>query len=227
MDRNFEINETLNDEFAFLWTYHSNNIEGNNLSYDAVLKFLEKGTTVEDARFKDYLEIKNHLEVINSLKDIRHNAIKLSEHTITSLHELLLKGIDDKYLTPGEYRKNNIRIIGAKIIPADSYVIKSKLEKLINWYNDNQDIDIIEKIARFHYKFEKIHPFNDGNGRIGRILMNLQLMKNEYPPVLITNEEKDEYYKLLENAALNKEYNQLTEWLRDKVNKRIEELKIR
>ncbi len=99
----------------------------------------------------------------------------------------------DKPNDKGKYRNVPVKIVGNDTILTQPYLIKPKMERLFSWYNNNRD-HIIRKIAEFHLKFEIIHPFIDGNGRTGRLILNLELMKNGYVPINIKYKDKKRYY---------------------------------
>ncbi len=95
------------------------------------------------------------------------------------------------------------------------------MQRLLDWYNQS-DRHIIEKVAVFHARFEKIHPFSDGNGRTGRLLMNLELMKQGYPITIIKNEDREKYYQVLENAQTNDDYQDVIDFVANNVQASIE-----
>ena len=115
---------------------------------------------------------------------------ELSEYIIKQIHYLVLA---DKPQDRGVYREIPVSIMGAKHTPVQPYLIEPKLQELLDWYK-NSDDDFISKLARFHIEFESIHPFIDGNGRTGRLLVNLELMKLGYPPIDIKFIDRISYY---------------------------------
>ena len=128
-------------------------------------------------------------EYIRKKKDL----LILNQETILFLHGLLLGGIDDSIA--GRWRKEHEHVrVGKHVAPAPEHVIRM-IEVLINEYKTNHDTNIFSKIAYFHLQFETIHPFVDGNGRIGRVLINMQLQEFGYPNIIIRDKEKHLYYK--------------------------------
>lgn len=115
----------------------------------------------------------------------------ISERVIKNIHHLVLS---DKKDDRGVYRKIPVKIMGAAHEPIQPYLIQSKMEKLITDFNANHE-NIIMKLAKFHIEFESIHPFIDGNGRTGRLLVNLELMKAGYPPIDIKFTDRIKYYQ--------------------------------
>ena len=203
-------------KFRLDWNYHSNNIEGNSLTYGETKSFLLHGLTAQGKPLKDHLDIKGHNDAILWLDDILKNNTPLTEKFIRELHQLILVEPYDspaitadgqkttKRINIGEYKRqpNHVKTATGEIFyfstPEET---PAKMHELLTWYN--QSIDLIHPIilaAELHYKFITIHPFDDGNGRISRILMNLILMKNGYPPIVIKTNKKDEYFRALRQA---------------------------
>ena len=123
----------------------------------------------------------------------------LASTVIRDCHRIILKGIDD--LEAGAYRRTNVRIVGARLIPPQAVKVKNQLNELLSWYYENRHtLSPAVLAAKFHYKFVCIHPFIDGNGRVARLLMNLVLMANGYPPAIILKVDRKRYYRVLNEA---------------------------
>jgi len=196
---NNSITQKLNDQFALEWTYNSNAIEGNTLSLQETEVVLNRGITIGGKSVNEHLEAINHKDGIKYIENIIGKKEEISELLNKELHRIILKGIDD--LEAGVYRRHNVRIVGAFMIPPQSIKVKNKMEELMNWYYENKYlIPIPELAAQMHYKFVCIHPFIDGNGRVSRLLMNLILMSNGYPPAIILNVDRRKYYRVLNDA---------------------------
>jgi Fic family protein len=186
----------LREDLILRWTYHSNAIEGNTLTLRETKVALE-GITVGGKTLREHLEAVNHRDAILLLEDIVQQAEPLSEWTIKSLHQLILKGIDDD--NAGRYRTVNVRIAGASHLPPDQVVVPELMEQFIQWYRtDAMALHPVERAARVHSDFVKIHPFVDGNGRTSRLLMNLELMKAGYPAAVLPVESRLAYYEALD-----------------------------
>ena len=182
--------ERLNEEFAVEYTYNSNAIEGNTLTLretDLVLR----GLTIDGKPLKDHMEAVGHKEAFEFVSELVKQNEPLSEHIIKQIHFLVLVGNKDDR---GVYRRVPVRIMGAKHEPVQPYMIEPKMEELLKKLMEGKE-HIITKLARFHIEFERIHPFIDGNGRTGRLLVNLELMKAGYPPIDIKFTDRVEYYK--------------------------------
>ena len=181
--------ERLNEEFVVEYTYNSNAIEGNTLTLretDLVLR----GLTVDSKPLKDHLEAVGHKDAFDFVRELVKENAPLSEHNIKQIHYLVLA---DKKQDRGVYRRVPVHIMGAHHEPAQPYLIEPKMEQLLQEYKDDT-AHIITKLARFHIEFEGIHPFIDGNGRTGRLLVNLELMKAGYPPIDIKFKDRMKYY---------------------------------
>ncbi len=182
--------ERLNEEFLVEYTYNSNAIEGNTLTLretDMVLR----GITIDKKPMKDHLEAIGHKDAFNYVASLVKEKTPLSEYVIKQIHTLVLA---DKPEDRGVYRKVAVRIMGAKHETANPFQIQDKMDSLIKGFNADTETNIIKKLSLFHIKFETIHPFIDGNGRTGRLLVNFELMKNGYPPIDIKYTDRKAYY---------------------------------
>lgn len=182
--------ERLNEEFAVEYTYNSNAIEGNTLTLretDLVLR----GLTIDQKPLKDHLEAVGHKEAFDFVCELVREHAHLTEYAIKQIHALVLV---DKREDRGIYRRVLVRIMGAAHEPVQPYLIESRMKELLSDYAES-DEHIVRKLARFHIEFERIHPFIDGNGRTGRLLVNMELMKVGYPPIDIKFTDRIAYYK--------------------------------
>jgi Fic family protein len=193
-----EIVKNLHEDLVLRWTYNSNAIEGNTLTLKETKVALE-GITVGGKTMREHFEAINHREAIFFVEELVGKRAPLSEWDIKSIHQLILKQIDDK--NAGVYRNVNVTISGADHVPPDTLQVKGEMGNFIEWYNhDAQKMHPVERAGRVHADFVKIHPFVDGNGRTSRLLMNLELMKDGYPPVVLPVEKRLEYYETLDRA---------------------------
>ena len=196
---NPSIARKLKEQFELEWTYNSNAIEGNTLSLHETEVVLNQGITIGGKSVNEHLEAINHKDGINYIEKIIGKKIDISEEVIRELHRLILKGIDD--IEAGVYRRHNVRIVGALMIPPQALKVKRKMDELLGWYFENKFLMPIPLLAaKFHYDFVCIHPFIDGNGRVARLLMNLILMLNGYPPAVILKVDRKKYYRVLNDA---------------------------
>lgn len=187
----------LNEEFAIEYTYNSNAIEGNTLTLretDMVLR----GLTIDKKPLKDHLEAVGHKEAFDFVGELVKKNAPLSESVIKQIHFLVLA---DKREDRGVYRRVPVRIMGAAHMPVQPYAIEPKMGELLINYSESTD-HIITRLARFHIEFEGIHPFIDGNGRAGRLLVNLELMKAGLPPIDIKFTDRIAYYNAFDEYYL-------------------------
>ena len=181
--------ERLNEEFLTEYTYNSNAIEGNTLTLretDMVLR----GLTIDQKSLKEHLEVIGHKEAFDFVTELVKEKCEINERVIKQIHYLVLA---DKKDDRGVYRRVPVRIMGAAHETAQPYLIITKMEELLRNYLASEE-HIVTKLARFHIDFEGIHPFIDGNGRTGRLLVNLELMKAGYPPIDIKFTDRIAYY---------------------------------
>lgn len=181
--------ERLKEEFVVEYTYNSNAIEGNTLTLretDLVLR----GLTIEQKPLKDHMEAVGHKEAFDFVSELVKENVPISESIIKQIHYLVLA---DKREDRGVYRRVPVRIMGAQHEPVQPYLIEPKMEQLLHDFVERKE-HIVTKLARFHIEFEGIHPFIDGNGRTGRLLVNLELMKKGYPPIDIKFADRVSYY---------------------------------
>lgn len=178
------------------WTYNSNAIEGNTLTISETKVVLE-GMTVGGKTMREHLEVMNHKDAITFLENIVQEQERLTESTIKSINRLVLKGIQDE--NAGVYRKENVLIGGATHRPPDHLVVQELMERFVfEVENEWSTCHPVERAAKVHAEFVKIHPFIDANGRTSRLLMNVELMKAGFPPAIIKAVDRVRYYDVLE-----------------------------
>lgn len=201
--------QSLREKLFLEWTYNSNAIEGNTLTLQETKVVLE-GITVGGKTLREHLEVINHQEAIRYVEEIVQTGETLSEWQIKNLHRLVLKGIDDSYA--GVYRDQQVFISGAIHTPPSPMKIPEQMERLIQWYEEEaQGLHPVERGAMLHALFVGIHPFIDGNGRTSRLLLNLELMKSGYPPIIIRVENRLAYYSALDKAHTTEDYEDFIE----------------
>ena len=195
---------SLKENVILSWTYNSNAIEGSTLTLSETKVVLE-GITIGGKSVIEHLEVINHKEAILFLDSLVEDDMALSEWDIKTIHAIILKNIDDEFA--GRYRMSNVIISGASHVPPRYEQLDPLMEEMIYDYNNVwTKYHPIVQAALLHGEFVKIHPFVDGNGRTARLLLNLVLIKNGYPPVIIKKEDRLEYYESLDLAHTKKEY---------------------
>lgn len=195
---------SLREKLIVEWTYNSNAIEGNTLTLSETKVVLE-GITIGGKSLTEHLEAINHREAIYFIEELIANQVPLSEWNIKNMHALILKEIDHR--NAGKYRNENVVISGAKHIPPKFYEIGDLMQRLIAEYqNEWKTYHPVVRATLLHGEFVKIHPFIDGNGRTARLLLNFELMKNGYPPIIIKGEARAGYYDVLDFAHTTMNY---------------------
>ncbi len=190
--------KSLKENILLEWTYNSNAIEGNTLTLSETKVVLE-GITVGGKTMLEHLEVINHKDAILYLEELISEDTMLSEWCIKNIHGLIMKNIDDK--NAGIYRLENVLISGAKHRPPQYFLVQEQMEKLIEEYHRVwHTLHPVERAAMLHVEFVRIHPFVDGNGRTARLLLNFELIKTGYPPVIIKKENRLKYYEALDLA---------------------------
>ncbi len=191
-----ELKKSLKVEF----TYNSNAIEGNTLTRSETKLVIEDGITIAGKTIREINETLNHNELFEILYAAIEEQTPLDENLIFKIHKFVLKNIDDE--NAGIYRKIQVYISGDEKMPTAPVKIPEEMKDLLDWFEKNKDhIDPITLAAEFHYRFVKIHPFIDGNGRTVRILMNVILMQREFPLVIIPMVRRAEYISSLNSIA--------------------------
>lgn len=205
------------EEFVVEYTYNSNAIEGNTLTLretDLVLR----GLTIYQKPLKDHMEAVGHKEAFDYVSELVKDNVTISESIIKQIHYLVLA---DKKEDRGVYRRVPVRIMGAQHEPVQPYLIESKMEQLLHDFADNTE-HIVTKLARFHIEFEGIHPFIDGNGRTGRLLVNLELMKAGYPPIDIKFIDRIAYYNAFDEYYVKHNLNAMEKLFAGYLNDRLD-----
>src|SRR3989344_1726580 len=184
----------LEDDIVTKFTYDTNRIEGSTLSYKDTKMLLQEGITPKEKPIRDIKEAENHKMAFiymknNISKDINGNFI-------LELHGMLKKNVTED---AGKFRNAQVRV--GDLMPVKADMVNTEIGNLIGWYNKNKKkLHPLELSSIFHSIFERIHPFFDGNGRVGRLLLNFILLKNSYPIVIVQNKNKRRYYNALKHA---------------------------
>lgn len=194
-------NALINIREALLieWTYNSNSIEGNTLNLRETKMILQEGVTIKGKSLREHFEAKNHEHAINYLYTLVNPDYILTSKDIMSLHALVLRTIEDDFA--GCLRNAGVRISVANFVPPNARKVSQLLDNLVDFVNDNPlKLNSIELATVFHHRFVHIHPFFDGNGRTVRLVMNLLLMREGFPPAIILKNDRNKYYQALNQA---------------------------
>lgn len=185
-------NQNYFEDFITRSTHHSNGIEGNTLSYAETYAIIFNDNSLKiTAEPREIYEAINHKYALDYL--LKHNDDDLSENFIINIAKLISKNINEI----AGYRTTQVFIKAAEHIPPPPNMIKQQMMYFVHNYNNTVFTDVFEKAAAMHIEFERIHPFSDGNGRTGRILVNYELIKNGYAPAVILKENRKDYMDML------------------------------
>lgn len=193
-----DIVHRLNDDLRVFLTYHSNAIEGNTLTLRETQMVIDYGLTIHGHPLREYLEAANHAEAYNYVVALvdKHEAI--TRETILALHGLTM----DKILEmAGQFRTVPVSIRGANMTPPPAYQVEGPMRQWVAWLEgEGLEYEPVLRAAIAHHGFEAVHPFIDGNGRVGRLLLNLMLMREGYPPALLLRDWRIRYIQALDTA---------------------------
>ena len=196
------------EDFITRSTYHSNAIEGSTLTYAETYAILynDNSFKIEGKEPREIYEAINHKRALELVFKNLQNNEEFDERFIKELNETINRDIKDTK----SYRTVQVFIQGSEHIPPKPEKINNLMNYFVyNYNNDKQDI--FTKIAKYHIEFESIHPFEDGNGRTGRLLINYELLKNNLPPVVISKDDRVKYFEFLRNNDITN----FAEWLKD------------
>ena len=188
--------DALRQEFIVEHTYNSNAIEGNTLTLQETQLVLQ-GITIDRKPLKDHLEVVGYKEAFEYVEQLARDNRPLTNYEICAIHSQVLA---DRQEDRGRWRRVPVRIAGALTSPAQPYQIEPLMSELLADMDSlYRGLHTVEKVALFHLRFEKIHPFIDGNGRTGRLLMNLQLIRAAYPPINVKFSDRRRYYEAFDD----------------------------
>lgn len=205
------------EDFVTRSTYHSNSIEGSTLTYAETYAILynDNSFKINGKEPREIYEAINHKRALELVFSELEGKNDVSEKLIKSINEIINKDIRD---TTG-YRTVQVYIKGSEHIPPKPEEVPNLMMYYVYNYN-NDPSDIFLKIARYHIEFEKIHPFEDGNGRTGRILLTYELLKNGYAPIVISKDDRVKYFELIRSEN----HEELAKWFEELSHNEIERM---
>ncbi|HBR80839.1 MAG: hypothetical protein UX09_C0020G0004 [Candidatus Uhrbacteria bacterium GW2011_GWE2_45_35] len=203
----------IRDQFILKLTYHSNRIEGSTLSEPDTAAILFDNTALPDKSLIEQLEAKNHQTALLFLFGYLAKKQKIDKNFILKLHGILMNGVRSD---AGFYRRHAVRLVGVNLPTANCLKIPDLFPAVVSGAFKKTS-DIINLSAKVHSEFEQIHPFSDGNGRVGRLFMNAMLLKENFAPAIIRQENKRLYYTYLYKAQTKGDHSQLEDFLCDAV----------
>jgi Fic family protein len=182
------------ENFILNFAVNSTSIEGNTINLKEASALFSDEKIPKDKTLREVYDLQNTKNVILMLKE---KSPKINEELIIKVHDMLLENIDKRM----GFRTHDIRIFGQPFKPSPARYVKADVKILIEWYDKNKNkFNPLVLATLFHHKFEKIHPFSDGNGRTGRVLMNHVLDLVGYPPTIITKRFRDNYIEVMNDA---------------------------
>ena len=213
--------DALREVFLVDHTYNSNAIEGNTLTLQETSLVLQ-GITIDQKPLKDHLEVVGYKDAFHYMEQLAKQQSELTEYEIKNIHSLVLA---DRPEDRGCFRRVNVRIAGALTEPVQPYLIEPKITDLLADFQEwKNTMHIVERVALFHLRFEGIHPFIDGNGRTGRLLMNLQLIQGGLPPINVKYTERRRYYDAFDEYARTAKPDAMTSLVGEYVVSRLREM---
>lgn len=177
------------EDSGIVYTHNSTAIEGNTMTLNETWAVIKENAVISGKTLAEHLEILGHKEALDFVADAVSNQTALTESLIKQIHALVL--LDKDRTHRGVYRNVPVRV--GSHIPPQPFEVPVKMEQYVADYNQS-NLSPIEKEAKFHLEFETIHPFIDGNGRTGRLLVNFGLMKSGYPVMDIAYSDRQAYY---------------------------------
>lgn len=181
----------LNEDLRVFLTYHSNAIEGNSLTLQETQMVIDYGITIHGHPLREYLEASNHAEAYTYITRLVEKNERITRDTILTLHSLVM----DKILaSKGRFRTVPVYIRGSNMTPPPAHQVEKLMREWLAWINGaGLEYDPVIRAGIAHHGFEAVHGFEDGNGRVGRLLLNLMLMQEGYPPALLLNDWRTRY----------------------------------
>jgi len=181
------------DRFTANFTYESNAIEGSSLTLKDVGIVMFENRSLEGKDLREIYETRNSREVVEK---ILRKRFKITENDIIKMHKMLMKNIDSRV----GYKQFPNEILGSPVKLTQPEKVRAEMKELIEWQEKGKEnIHPLQLAALFHGKFEKIHPFSDGNGRVGRFIAITMIVNNKYPPLIIRKTQRYSYIKALED----------------------------
>jgi Fic family protein len=211
----------LRDQFALSLTFHTNSIEGSTFSEADTSVVLFDNATVPNKTLAEHLEARNHQTALLHLFEVLVREGGVTEVFVLKLHSILMNSIRPD---AGVYRSHAVRIVGTHVPTANYVRIPERMSEcvdamnaqVVNGVNAHASVHhFVKKLAKTHAQFEQIHPFSDGNGRIGRLLMVALALNSCYPPPIVRKEKRREYMQSLHRAQMHGEAQGLEEFMLD------------
>lgn len=209
--RVLETRKDLYDQFLLALTYNTNRIEGSTLTEPETAAILFQNASLPDKSIIEQMEVKNHQAAFRYLTRHLTEGGDVTEEMILKLHGILMNGIRDD---AGNYRRYAVRIAGTNVVTANYLKVPVLMKSLLKDIQHGEK-DVISFSARVHSRFEQIHPFSDGNGRIGRLILVAMLLEKDFAPAVISQEKRRFYILYLNQSQLKDDYSRLEDFICD------------
>lgn len=217
-----EVTRELRQRFEVRLTHHSTAIEGNTLTQSETQIVLEKGVTIGGRSVLEHLEVIGHREAMDFILELADSTTPVNERTLREIHSLVMKGQGNGNV--GAFRTINVMAAGTEYRYPDHLQIPQLMEEFIAWWNAPTDRHPVLWASEAHLRFVTIHPFHDGNGRVGRLLLNLALLRSGYPIAVIPVGRRAEYIDSLATAQSGKGTDALDTLVTDAVESSLREV---
>ncbi|MEA2056460.1 MAG: Fic family protein [Patescibacteria group bacterium] len=207
--------QNVYNNFLLQLTYHTNNIEGSTFSEPDVRAVLFDDVTIPDKSVREHQEAKNHQAALGFIiRWLRDESGNIDQKLIKHIHQIMMNGIIHN---AGSYRTHGVRIAGVNVPTSNCMSIEKHMNQLVKTLNEHEKklFDQAQHLAQTHARFEQIHPFSDGNGRVGRLLIILLALKYGLAPVIIKKEKKQAYFTYLEEVQVKNNSIPLTSFILD------------
>jgi len=193
----------LQEQILIEWVYNSNAIDGSNIALNETRLILETGLTIGGKSMREHFEVINHRDAIRYVEDLVRSRRLVTPFEVRQIHKLVFSRIDDG--NAGQYRQSQVRTAGAGTTSPDSWLVPNLVADWAEWLADEEKTGHPVTLAALaHHRLAAIHPFNDGNGRTARLVLNLILMRAGFPPAIILYAKRRQYYRFLELADAGK-----------------------
>jgi Fic family protein len=193
-----EVVRELDRRLEVRLTYHSTAIEGNTLTQSETQIVLEKGITIGGKSLVEHLEVIGHRDALEFVRELAQARARLDARTLREIHSLVMKGQGNGSV--GAFRRIDVMAAGTEYRYPSALLVPERMEEFLGWWNAPDLEHAVLRASEAHLRFVTIHPFHDGNGRVGRLLLNLALIQAGYPGAVIPVERRAEYIGALQQA---------------------------
>lgn len=191
-----DVTEELRHRYEVALTHHSTAIEGNTLTQSETQIVIEKGITIGGKSVMEHLEVIGHKEALDFVIELANDATPLGDREIREIHSLVMKGQGNGDI--GKYRTLNVKAAGTEYVYPTHLKVPELMAEFVAWLGSSPDLHPVDLATEAHLRFVTIHPFRDGNGRVGRLLLNLLLLRHGYPIAVLPVTQRAEYISALE-----------------------------